>query len=323
MQGPFARTLPRFHARTLSFQRAIARWFAAHQRDLPWRRTRHPYEILVSEVMLQQTQVDRVIPKYRQFLRRFPTVKKLAKAAPRDVLLLWTGMGYNRRALYLHRLAREVMDRFGGVVPTDPTALVTLPGVGAYTAHAVATFATGIPHPLVDTNVRRVTGRIFGGHPLPRLLRAERGMRALVERTMPLRSVAGLEPSLWGHALMDFGALVCKAKPRCEICPVRSFCRAYPTLQNQRTSVRASKRASDSHALTLPRLHAVVPDRIYRGNILKLVCAWDPKPVPFSVLQPLLVGRSARALPRLIRGLVSDGLLTLRKNRTVSLPVLF
>lgn len=289
-------------------QRAIARWFAVHQRDLPWRHTEDPYRILVSEVMLQQTQVDRVIPKYRQFLRRFPTVRALARATPRDVLLAWAGMGYNRRALYLRRMAREVRDRFDGQVPTDPAALATLQGVGPYTASAVATFATGVPRPLADTNVRRVIGRIFGGHPLPKSFRTERGILGLVRRTMPLRSVAGLQPSLWGHALMDFGALVCKAKPRCEICPVRKFCRAYPAIENQRTSVQASKRTR------------IIPDRIYRGNILKLVRAWDPKPVPLSALRPLLAGRSESVLPRLLRGLVADSLLSLRRGHSVCLP---
>ena len=112
------------------------RWFQRHQRDLPWRHTTNPYRILVSEVMLQQTQVDRVIPKYRVLLRRFPTVRALARATPRDVLLVWAGIGYNRRALYLLRAAREIVSEYGGKVPTDPALLQTLPGVGVYTAAA-------------------------------------------------------------------------------------------------------------------------------------------------------------------------------------------
>lgn len=298
-------------------QRAIARWFAVYQRDLPWRKTRDPYEILVSEVMLQQTQVDRVIPKYRQFLRRFPTVEALAQATPRDVLLVWAGMGYNRRALYLRRMARKVRDRFGGAVPTDPAALATLPGVGSYTANAVATFATGIPRPLADTNVRRVIGRVFGGHPLPKSFRTERRMLALVLRTMPHDAIAGMEPSLWGHALMDFGALVCKAKPRCEICPLQQWCKAYPQLKREgrRERLRRANRGSRGS-------HPRIPDRIYRGKLLQLVRLSDPTPVPTAALRSVLAGRSAKDLSRLIRGLVADGLLVLRKDRSACLPIL-
>ncbi len=300
--------------RAARVQRALGRWFRVHQRDLPWRRTKDPYRILVSEIMLQQTQVDRVIPKYREFLRRFPNVRALARASPRDVLLAWAGMGYNRRALYLLRSARDVLRKFGGTVPLDPSKLKTLPGVGRYTAAAVATFAGKTPYALADTNVRRVIGRIFGGHPLPKRFRSDDGMLELVGQTMPRRTVDGLHPSLWGHLLMDFGAFVCRARPLCGECPVRSFCLAYPRIVSARQP--AKKRSSVWDTKSGPS----VPDRVLRGKILAVVRDHDPRSVSVGVLHPLFPDQSSVTLSRLLRGLMSDGLLAFTGARSVRLP---
>lgn len=289
-------------------QRAILRWFQANQRDLPWRHSHDSYNILVSEVMLQQTQVDRVIPKYREFLRRFPSVRALARATPRDVLLAWAGMGYNRRALYLHRMARAVVRRFNSRVPTAVEDLQQLPGVGAYTAAAVATFSTGVPHPMADTNVNRVLSRVFLGRQRPPWPRP--AVERLTVDTLPRAPIANTHPALWSHAVMDFGALVCKAKPRCEICPLTVWCKAYPRIETQRTyKTHRSDRSS-----------APVPDRIYRGKILAMVRHWDPRSAPLADVQRSLAGPSRSTVERLVRSLVRDGLLVRRGRVCVRLP---
>ncbi len=305
-RGMIPRAAPR---KIRAVQRALARWFLRNQRDLPWRHTSDPYKILVSEVMLQQTQVDRVIPKYRQWLREFPTVRRLAKATPREVLLAWEGMGYNRRALYLHRAAREVLTRYGGRVPTTAEELRTLPGVGVYTAAAVATFSTGQLHPLADTNVRRVTTRLFVGVGREAAMR-ERDVLALIERTMLRRAVRGIPPSHWGHLLMDFGALVCKARPRCDVCPVQHWCAAYPAVLTVRRSRRRPLHPLPSSLD--PRQH--LPDRIYRGRVVQLVRSRDPRPVPVRDIGPeVLPGYTSADRPwvvHLLRALVGEGLLS-------------
>ena len=171
-------------------EEALLAWFARHGRDLPWRRTRDPYAILVSEVMLQQTQVPRVVPRFGEWLRRWPTVDALAAASPAEVIRAWQGLGYNRRALNLHRAAREIADRGW------PVDLTRLPGVGRYTADAVAAFAFEQPVLPVDTNIRRVQ---------------ERTGRAFDHRC--------------AQALFDLGATVCIARvPRCDMCPLARAC---------------------------------------------------------------------------------------------------
>ncbi|HEY3934529.1 MAG TPA: hypothetical protein VGL65_07900 [Gemmatimonadales bacterium] len=209
-------------AQRLRFRRALLRWFRRHGRDLPWRRTRDPYRILVSEVMLQQTQVSRVTTSWAEFLDRFPTVHALAAGSPRQVREAWDGLGYYRRAANLHRAARDVVEQHGGIVPRDPAVLRTLPGVGVYTAGAVATFAYELAEPAVDTNVARVLRRAFH----PRLARGAPGARRLQATARDLLPPAG--PAAWAtnQALMELGALVCTARVmRCDACPVRSSCR--------------------------------------------------------------------------------------------------
>jgi A/G-specific adenine glycosylase len=206
----------------LQFRRALVRWFRRHGRDLPWRHTRDPYRILVSEVMLQQTQVARVITFWVEFLDRFPTIHALAAASPRRVREAWDGLGYYRRAANLHRTARDVVARHDGVVPDDPAVLRTLPGVGRYTAGAVASFAYERAEPAVDTNVSRVLRRAF--HPrLPRGADGERRLQATARALLPR---AGLPAWTTNQALMELGALVCTARVmHCDRCPVRSSCR--------------------------------------------------------------------------------------------------
>ena len=189
-------------------------WFGAYGRDLPWRRTRDPWAIVVSELMLQQTQVDRVVPRWRRFLGRFPTVAACAAASVGEVIDEWAGLGYNRRAVNLHRMAVAVVDEHGGAFPRARPALEQLPGIGPYTARAVRVFAFEEPDAVLDTNVARILARTVG-HPLSR---AE--AQALAD--------ANLGPDPWAHnqALLDVGAGWCRPRsPRCDDCPLLARCR--------------------------------------------------------------------------------------------------
>ena len=204
-------------------ERRLLEWFSTHGRDLPWRHTRDPYAILVSEVMLQQTQVERVVPRYRAWLERWPTPEALAHAPAAEAIRAWQGLGYNRRALNLQRAARRIVDEFGGRVPSDLATLESLPGVGPYTARAVAAIAFGVPVGAVDTNVRRVLGRIAAG--------ADGTMTPSEMQRLADGVVPHDRPGDWTHALMDVGATLCRPRgPDHEACPARPWCRwcGYP-----------------------------------------------------------------------------------------------
>ena len=208
-------------ATAVEFRRRLLRWFRRHGRDLPWRRTRDPYAVLVSEIMLQQTQVTRVEDYWPRFLARFPTVRALAEAKPAAVRESWEGLGYYRRAHNLHKLARLVTSEQAGRIPSEPDALQRLPGIGRYTAGAVASFAFERAEPAVDTNVARVLRRAF--HPRAR---GAAGDRKLWSAAAALHTRHG--PSAWAvnQAVMELGALVCTARvARCAICPVRPECK--------------------------------------------------------------------------------------------------
>ena len=166
-------------------QQRLLAWYRAHRRDLPWRRTRDPYRVLISEVMLQQTQVERVIPKYHEFLERFPTIEALAAAPTAEVIRVWSGLGYNRRAVNLQRAAQAVVERHGGVMPRDVDELQALPGIGRYTAGAVACFAYEQDVGFVDTNIRRVLHRLFYGPEVPTPRATAREIQALADRVVP------------------------------------------------------------------------------------------------------------------------------------------
>lgn len=213
-------------------------WYESCRRDLPWRRTRDPYAIWVSEIMLQQTRVETVIPYYERFLSRFPDVVALADAAVDDVLALWSGLGYYRRARLLHRGAAAVASA-GGVVPESREALLAVPGIGRYTAGAVASIAYGEPVGLVDGNVARVYARLFA---LEDDMRRPAGLRR-VERLAD-ELVAARDPGAWNQALMELGATVCTPRaPRCHACPVSASCRARAEGRAERLPVLTPKAA--------------------------------------------------------------------------------
>lgn len=200
----------------------LLQWFDRSKRDLPWRKTSDPYGVWVSEVMLQQTQVDRVIRYWTKFLARFPSVKVLAAAELKDVLGLWTGLGYYSRARNLHLAARELVARFEGELPDSVDALLTLPGFGRYTAGAVGSIAFGLETPLVDGNVARVLSRLLELDGVPGEKAREAGLWAAAEVL-----VEGPRPGDWNQSLMELGATVCVPQnPLCLVCPVRSACRA-------------------------------------------------------------------------------------------------
>jgi A/G-specific adenine glycosylase len=201
---------------------ALLKWFAAHRRDLPWRRTSDPYAVWVSEVMLQQTQVDRVVPFYERFLARFPRVELLAAAAPDEVLSHWSGLGYYSRARNLHAAAKAITGEHGGALPRTVAGLLALPGFGRYTAGAVASIAMGQPVPLVDGNVSRVFARLF-------TVEGAQGDRARDQLLWRIAEalVMGAAPGDFNQSLMELGATVCTpASPACRDCPVASWCGA-------------------------------------------------------------------------------------------------
>ncbi|MFI5234861.1 MAG: A/G-specific adenine glycosylase [Gemmatimonadales bacterium] len=206
---------------TAAFRRKLVAWFRKHGRDLPWRRTRDPYRIVVSEFMLQQTQVARVEEYYPRFLGRYPTIQHLAKATPAMVRESWDGLGYYRRAANLHALARTVVAEHEGVVPQDLTALRALPGVGPYTAGAVATFAYERSEPAVDTNVARVIRRAF--HPRRSKDPNDKVIWKMARTLVPRAGAAAWN---FNQAIMELGALICTARvAKCGECPVREACK--------------------------------------------------------------------------------------------------
>lgn len=209
-----------------TFVRLLLRWYAQYRRDLPWRRTRHPYRILVSEIMLQQTQVSRVIPKYREFVRKYPSLEALARAPVREVKETWYPLGYNIRPVRLREIARAAVTRYRGRLPDTREELLKLKGIGKYTAGALLTFAYNKPTPILDTNVRRVLRRVYyGDQPV-----SDRELWTLSETLLPRRN--GYD---FNQALMDFGATVCTARmPACPTCPMKRLCRAYPVLAGHR-----------------------------------------------------------------------------------------
>ncbi len=226
-------------ARRRAFVRRLLSWYRAHRRDLPWRRTSDPYRILVSEIMLQQTQVDRVVPKYREFMRRYPSIETLAAASVDTVRETWFPLGYNIRPVRLHAIAREVVEKFDGRVPDDRAALLDLKGIGPYTAGAVLSFAYRRRAPILDTNVRRVLQRVFYGRPDGGgSKRPDAGLWRLAGEILPRTSAYDLN-----QAMMDLGATVCVARtPRCAICPLQTICRAFPSFARVARAAHASDR---------------------------------------------------------------------------------
>ena len=206
------------------FRRRLLEWYRRNGRDLPWRRTSDPYHILVSEVMLQQTQVDRVLPKYHEWLAKYPTLEALATADETGVAETWRPLGYNIRPRRLQSIARESVARYGGALPSDEATLLSFKGIGAYTAGAVMSFAFGQRAAILDTNVARVLFRVFIGKGDSKAHAMRRHLWEVSRTVLPRRHVFD-----FNQALMDFGATLCTArKPQCPACPLKANCAAYP-----------------------------------------------------------------------------------------------
>ncbi len=233
-------------------QRTLLHWFDACQRDLPWRHTRDPYAIWVAEIMLQQTRVAAVLEHYEEFLQQFPSLESLAQARRSRVLAAWSGLGYYRRARALHEAARKVCRELGGRIPETEQALVRLPGVGRYTAAAIASTAFGQPCAVVDGNVERVLQRLLGN------ARA-RGARlwAVAEQLL-----SRLRPGDFNQAMMELGALLClPASPRCQACPLRSWCASHGPLPKLNQETRRKRRIGYLLATTESRVFLVKRSR--------------------------------------------------------------
>jgi A/G-specific adenine glycosylase len=212
------------------FQRRLRQWYFRCGRDLPWRRTTDAYAILVSEVMLQQTQVERVVDYYQRFLQRFPTIAALAAASLEDVLAAWQGLGYYQRARHLHQAARQIMAQHRGVFPDSLEAVAALPGVGRYTAGAVLCFAFGKRAPILDTNVQRVLERVFVRRQATQSSARQKRLWRLAADVLP----AGTDAWVVNQAMMDLGATVCTARnPQCTQCCLQPICHAAPALSKQ------------------------------------------------------------------------------------------
>jgi A/G-specific adenine glycosylase len=253
----------------------ITEWGADHRRDFPWRHTADPWEILVSEVMLQQTQAGRVVSYYQAFLQAFPTPTDCARARPADVVRIWSGLGYNRRALNLHRAAQTIATEHAGVIPDDDHALRSLPGIGPATARAVRSFAFGADVAVLDTNVIRVLSRAINAAPLKATQAAK-----LADRLVP--SGRSWE---FNQGLFDLGATVCTPRPACAECPLTRMCgwhksgladpdpwRTSPTTRPQ-SRFAGSDRQGRGQLLKVLRDHSLVHDQVAAA------CGWPDEPV--------------------------------------------
>lgn len=287
---------------------AIASWYRAFGRDLPWRNVSDPYRIAVSEFMLQQTQVDRVVPLFTRFVSLFPGWEELARAPQSEVVRAWKGLGYNMRAVRLQRLAREVIDRYGGTLPSEFEALLALKGIGPYTARAIRVFAFHKRALAPDTNVRRVLARVLKGPRVDPKAFNERNWISW-ESSLPERLSYDVN-----QGLMDIGATLCKAgRPSCGVCPLKKRCASYPAILRLRSlPTQKAKRSEKKDALG-------IPNRIYRGRIVEELRA---RSISETRLEAL--GKRVRKdfdkthLPWLrgvVAGLEKDGLITKKRGR--------
>jgi A/G-specific adenine glycosylase len=291
--------------RSRNIARAVRRWYRRHGRTLPWRGIADPYRVLLSEIMLQQTQVSRVLEKFPVFLRRFPTIDALADAPLREVTIAWRGMGYNNRAVRLHALACTLKEDYRGRIPGSAEELLLLPGIGRYTAHALLAAVHGKSVPVVDVNVRRLFSRIFFRMQTFGQMRTEAEIWRIAGDLVPSRGAYE-----WNQALMDLGATVCTAhRPACGACPVGRFCRSRGLMR---------KKASNT-ARAEPRFHGI-PNRIYRGRIIEeLRQSGQRKGIGELHLGRLIHSGYARAhapwLRSLLQQLETDGLIKIAHDR--------
>lgn len=292
----------------------LLRWYASEQRDLPWRATSDPYAILVSEIMLQQTQVDRVLPKYQQFLAAFPTLEALAEAPTSKVISVWAPLGYNTRAVRLQSIAQQVVAEYHGQIPDTIEELLKLKGIGRYTAGAIACFAYHKQVATVDTNIRRVLHRIFLGleHPQPKVDDGQ--MLQLAEQVLPQGQAYA-----WNQALMDMGATICTStNPLCPDCPLQEVCQAYTDMSQYSFfpsgSVLRQLRKVAEKKTGYQTTPFTSTNRYFRGRIIDhLRLLADDQRVTLSELgakiKPEFCDEDLPWIQKLVQGLAKDGLL--------------
>lgn len=293
---------------------SLLHWYATEQRDLPWRTTLDPYAILVSEIMLQQTQVDRVLPKYYQFLQAFPTLADLAVASTAEIISVWVPLGYNRRAVSLQSIARQVLAEYHGRIPDTIDELLKLKGIGRYTAGAIACFAYRKQVATVDTNIRRVLHRIFLGleHSTPKLNDAQ--TLTLAEQVLPVGKAYN-----WNQALMDLGATICTSNnPQCTSCPMQADCHAYIEMSQHSlfpsgTVLRQLRKVAEKKApyQTQPFTNS---NRYFRGRTVDFLRTLSSgQRIPLidlgSHLKPTFSTADLPWLQKLVAGLAKDGLI--------------
>ncbi len=290
---------------------SVLRWYKKHRRPFPWRTTRNPYRVLISEIMAQQTQISRVADFYSAWLKRFPSFKALASASRADVLRQWSGLGYNNRAVRLHQLAKEITNRHRGKLPQTADELMALPGIGKYTAHAVVCFAFGQSLPVVDVNVRRVLSRTVWNIRSSSEMKSENEIWNIAAALLPKNKASD-----WNQALMDIGSQICTArKPKCGECPLYRNC-ASAFSPAFAVKFRTLKKIEPHHNGT--------PRRLIRGKILKTLYTG---PKRFNDLLPLLNGNHAAAKRKFLRGVLAlmenDGIIEMHGNGTsmrIALP---
>lgn len=294
-----------------SFEKLLTAWYKQSGRSLPWRETNNPYAILVSELMLQQTQVDRVIPKYESWMKRFPTIEVVSRARTKTILSYWQGLGYNRRALYIQKIAKIITQQHNGIFPKTKEELLLLPGIGPYTAGAILSFAYHKKEPIVDTNVERVVGRICIGYEKLGSLSSEE-MWESVTSLLPEKE----QVYTFNQALMDFGALVCTATaPQCNTCPMQKICLSYPRIKKASTQeLRYKKKSNEKQYFGKPR-------RIWRGKILSYIHRKKSATITDigNAIQDDFSSDRIPWLEEVIATLEKDGLIKREKNN-VTLP---
>lgn len=296
-----------------SVQRALLAWHASRGLVAPWRISGDPYQCLVAAVMAQQTQMSRVLPSYERFVAAFPTLEALAAASLGDVIRVWAGMGYNQRAVRLHRAARQIAATGW---PREASALVAIDGIGPFTAAIIASFAFGEQSACVDTNVRRVLGRLAGdpqidGPPLQRLADA---------------SIAAKAPARWNQAVMDYGATICTVRPKCGECVVARYCRSRQAFAAPMRAVADERPQYRAGPKRVPKKEAPFEGspRFYRGRIIDLLRSLPPgESLPLRRLPRLLANGAgspdAKVVDALTIALEREGLAEIRRGR-IALP---
>lgn len=288
-----------------SINKKLLHWYSQNKRILPWRQTHDPYKILVSEIMLQQTQVSRVLIKYREFLTAFSDIKSLAEASTSDVIKTWKGLGYNRRALFLQKTAKAIVSDYNSTFPQDIKTLISLPGVGDYTARAVLSFAFKKPVPMMDTNHRRFYQRVYFGLETKK----DKELLVLAQQVLPKKHAYD-----FNQALMDFGSLICKTKkPTCEICPLKKSCLAYPDiLSEEYNSSQKIKKNNKKKSLPFKQT-----DRFIRGKIIDELRKHDDCLIKDII--NIFKNFDKNRINKVIVGLEKDSLIV-KENKRILLP---